>query len=361
MKRLFYLFIVFFISCNDTNNNKIANNHSCTPSKNKLDYYKQEITPFSKNSFEGKILVPGGTFSMGGDSSLGWKDEFPKHEVVVDSFWMDIHEVTNSQFKAFVESTGYITTAEQMVDWEELKKLLPEGTPKPDPEKLAPASLVFNPSDSPIPLNDVSKWWIWKKGANWRHPEGPESSIEGKENHPVVHVSWYDAVAYCEWSGSRLPTEAEWEYASRGGLNNSVYSWGNEKLDEGNAKANTWEGVFPYSNTLRDGHLYTAPVKSYSPNGYGLYDISGNVWEWCSDWYNENYYSTLKDKVTINPKGPKVSYDSNEPYSEKRVSRGGSFLCNKSYCSGYRNSMRMKTTPDTGSMHTGFRTVMDVN
>jgi len=248
-----------------------------------------------------------------------------------------------------------------MVDWEELKKLLPEGTPKPDPEKLAPASLVFNPSDSPIPLNDVSKWWIWKKGANWRHPEGPESSIEGKENHPVVHVSWYDAMAYCEWSGTRLPTEAEWEYASRGGLNNSVYSWGNEKLDEGNAKANTWEGVFPYSNTLRDGHLYTAPVKSYSPNGYGLYDISGNVWEWCSDWYNENYYSTLKDKVTINPKGPKVSYDSNEPYSEKRVSRGGSFLCNKSYCSGYRNSMRMKTTPDTGSMHTGFRTVMDVN
>jgi formylglycine-generating enzyme required for sulfatase activity len=187
-------------------------------------------------------------------------------------------------------------------------------------------------------------------------------SVQLKEKKiiQVVHVSWFDAIAYCEWSGTRLPTEAEWEFASRGGLKNSVYSWGDEDLDDGNPKANTWEGDFPYNNSLRDGYYSTAPVKSFPSNGYGLYDISGNVWEWCSDWYNENYYSMLKNETSYNPKGPSKSFDSNEPYAEKRVSRGGSFLCNKSYCSGYRNSMRMKTTPDTGSSHTGFRTVADL-
>jgi formylglycine-generating enzyme required for sulfatase activity len=304
------------------------------------------------------LLISGGTFSMGGDDDQAWRDEYPKHEVVIDSFWMDAHEVTNAQFTAFVEATDYVTTAEKAVDWEEIKKELPPGTPKPDASQLAPASLVFVPTDKPVSLRDVSQWWQWKQDANWRQPEGPGSSIIGKENHPVVHVSWFDAVAYCEWAGKRLPTEAEWEFASRGGLTDSVYAWGNEDLRSGKPKANTWEGAFPYRNDQSDGFYTTAPVQSYQTNGYGLYDMSGNVWEWCADLYHEDYYKTLEGKITLNPQGPETSYDSNEPYALKRVSRGGSFLCHDSYCSGYRNSMRMKTTPDTGSMHTGFRTVV---
>jgi formylglycine-generating enzyme required for sulfatase activity len=268
--------------------------------------------------------------------------------------------VTNAQFAAFVEATGYVTTAEEAVDWEEIKKELPPGTPKPDASQLAPASLVFVATDKPVSLRDVSQWWQWKQGANWRQPEGPGSSIVGKENHPVVQVSWFDAVAYCEWSGKRLPTEAEWEYASRGGLKDAVYAWGNEDLRSGKPKSNTWEGAFPYRNDQNDGFYTTAPVQSYQANGYGLHDMAGNVWEWCADLYHEDYYKTLGGKTTLNPQGPESSYDSNEPFALKRVSRGGSFLCHDSYCSGYRNSMRMKTTPDTGSMHTGFRTVVSV-
>jgi formylglycine-generating enzyme required for sulfatase activity len=271
---------------------------------------------------------------------------------------MDVHEVTNAQFAAFVEATGYVTTAEKAVDWEEIKKELPPGTPKPDASQLAPASLVFVATDKPVSLRDVSQWWQWRKGANWRQPEGPGSSIVGKENHPVVHVSWFDAVAYCVWAGKRLPTEAEWEYASRGGLKDAVYAWGNEDLRSGTSKANTWEGSFPYRNDQSDGFYFTAPVQSYQANNYGLFDMAGNVWEWCADLYHEDYYKTLAGKTTHNPQGPETSYDSNEPYALKRISRGGSFLCHDSYCSGYRNSMRMKTTPDTGSMHTGFRTVV---
>jgi formylglycine-generating enzyme required for sulfatase activity len=361
MRFLFFIIFLSILGCKNTNSKNVNAAHNCTPSNSR--FTSDDENNFIKNtsiSYVGKVLIPGGTFSMGADDNQGWRDEFPKHDVIIDSFWMDIHEVTNAQFSEFVEATGYVTTAEKTVDWEELKKLLPVGTPKPDDDKLAPASLVFVPTEEKVPLNDVSRWWEWRKGSNWRHPDGPLSSIEGKENHPVVHVSWFDAIAYCEWSGTRLPTEAEWEFASRGGLKNSVYSWGDEDLDDGNPKANTWEGDFPYNNSLRDGYYSTAPVKSFPSNGYGLYDISGNVWEWCSDWYNENYYSILKNETSYNPKGPSKSFDSNEPYAEKRVSRGGSFLCNKSYCSGYRNSMRMKTTPDTGSSHTGFRTVVDL-
>ena len=241
-------------------------------------------------------------------------------------FWMDVHEVTNAQFAAFVEATGYVTTAEKAVDWEEIKKELPPGTPKPDASQLAPASLVFVPTYKPVSLRDVSQWWQWRQGANWRQPEGPGSNIVGKENHPVVHVSWFDAVAYCVWAGKRLPTEAEWEYASRGGLKDAVYAWGNEDLRSGTSKANTWEGAFPYRNDQSDGFYTTAPVQSYQANKYGLYDMAGNVWEWCADLYHEDYYKTLANKTTHNPQGPKTSYDSNEPYALKRVTRGGQFL-----------------------------------
>jgi formylglycine-generating enzyme len=316
---------------------------------------------FSGNtSVVGMVLIPGGTFEMGGDNKQASPDEYPKHKVKVSSFYMDITEVTNAQFKNFVEATGYMTTAERKPDWDELKKSVPPGTPKPPDSVLVAASLVFNPSDGPVDLNDYAQWWSWEKGADWKHPEGKGSSIKGKDNYPVVQVSWDDAMAYCKWYGKRLPTEAEWEFAARGWLSNNIYPWGNEHVNAGKPKANSWEGKFPYQNEQKDGFIKIAFVKSYAPNGYGLYDMAGNVWEWCSDWYHANYYETLQDKVTINPKGPQRSYDPQEPYTQKRSLRGGSFLCNDGYCSGYRVARRMKSSPDTGLEHTGFRCVSDV-
>ena len=313
----------------------------------------------SDNNYPGMILIKGDTFLMGSNDSEGHPDESPVHEVKINSFWIDITEVTNLQFKEFVDATGYVTTAEMKPDWNELKKDLPPNTPKPDESLLVPASLVFKKNENISNLNNHTQWWNWVKGANWRHPGGEGTSIDGKDNHPVIHVSWFDAMAYAKWKGRRLPTEAEWEFASRGGLKNNKYSWGN---DPNLSKyANTWEGTFPKNNIKIDGFESTSPVKSYPPNNYGLYDMSGNVWEWCSDLYNFNYYSTLSNTIADNPKGPEKSFDPNEPYSEKRVVRGGSYLCSKSYCTGYRNSMRMKSTPDTGSMHTGFRTVKDID
>ena len=355
------IFVSTIISCNTKTTNKDVKNddtHICLPTPQNKFSEKPIIVKIQKKSKDNKnmVLIPGGVFSMGGDGD-GWKDEFPKHKVEIDSFWMDINEVTNNQFLEFVNSTGYITTAERNIDWNQIKKDLPPNTPKPDDSYLVPSSLVFFPTSGAVNLNDVSQWWKFINGANWRQPQGPGSNIDGKGNHPVVHVSWYDAIAYCEWAGSRLPTEAEWEYASRGGIIDATFSWGNEDLDEGKLKANTWNGNFPYYNSKYDGFIYTADVRSFEPNGYGLFDMSGNVWEWCSDWYDENYYYSVSEILSINPQGPPKSYDSNEPYAQKKVSRGGSFLCHKSYCTGYRNSMRMKSTPDTSSMHTGFRTV----
>ncbi|HEY4288673.1 MAG TPA: formylglycine-generating enzyme family protein [Puia sp.] len=301
------------------------------------------------------IWVPGGTFSMGGDNKEAQPDEYPKHRVTVDGFWMDRTEVTNAQFAAFVKATNYITTAEKKPDWDQLKKQLPPGTEKPDESLLVAASLVFSPPSHPVDLNDYGQWWAWKKGANWRHPQGAGSDIKGKENYPVVHVSWYDAVAYCKWAGKSLPTEAEWEFAARGGLKNNVYPWGNEGVSTGKTKGNFWDGHFPDKNTETDHYYHTAPVASFVPNGYGLYDMAGNVWEWCADYYNNTYYS--QSNGSINPKGPVKSYDPDEPYAIKRVIRGGSFLCNDSYCSGYRVSRRMKSTEDSGMEHVGFRCI----
>ncbi|MBS1660269.1 MAG: formylglycine-generating enzyme family protein, partial [Bacteroidetes bacterium] len=282
-------------------------------------------------------------------------DEYPKHTVTVNGFWMDKTEVTNAQFAAFVKATGYITTAERKPDWEQLKKQLPPGTAKPDPSLLVAASLVFTPPDHPISLDDYGQWWSWKKGANWKQPQGPGSNIKGKDNYPVVQISWYDAMAYCKWAGKSLPTEAEWEFAARGGLSDNVYPWGNEKVNTGSAKGNFWDGHFPDHNTETDHYYHTAPVASFPSNGYGLFDMAGNVWEWCSDYYNHEYYH--ESGGLNNPKGPSKSYDPDEPYATKRVIRGGSFLCNDSYCSGYRVSRRMKSTEDSGLEHLGFRCV----
>lgn len=310
-------------------------------------------------STTGMVLVKGGTFMMGGDNSQAGADEYPKHKVEVKRFWMDATEVTNAEFQKFVEATHYITTAETKPDWDEMKQTLPPGTPKPPDSLLVAASLVFHQTAGPVNLNDYSQWWHWQKGADWKHPEGPGSNIKGKENYPVVQVSWYDAMAYCKWAGKRLPTEAEWEFAARGGLQNDIYPWGNEPINEGKSKANSWGGKFPYYNDDKDGFVGLAPVKSFSPNGYALYDMAGNVWEWCSDWYDANYYQSLENSVAVDPKGPSKSYDPMDPYSPKRSLRGGSFLCNDAYCSGYRVARRMKSSPDTGLEHTGFRCVKD--
>ncbi len=311
-------------------------------------------------SLRGMVLIPGGSFMMGGDNNQASADEYPKHKVQVNAFYMDATEVTNEEFRKFVDATGYVTTAEQIPDWEELKKSLPPGSTRPPDSLLVAASLVFRQTEGPVDLKNYNEWWGWVAGASWRHPEGPGSNIDGKENYPVAQVSWYDAMAYCKWAGKRLPTEAEWEFGARGALVNNIYPWGNEHVNAGRPKANSWEGSFPYQNEKRDGYLTVAPVQSFAANGYGLFDVAGNVWEWCSDWYDANYYETLADADAINPRGPAKSYDPEQPYTAVKSLRGGSFLCNDSYCSGYRVARRMKSSPDTGLEHTGFRCVKDV-
>jgi formylglycine-generating enzyme len=306
---------------------------------------------------KGMVFIPAGSFTMGNATNDGRADEYPQHNVHLNGFWMDATEVTNAQFAAFVKATGYITTAEKKPDWELLKTQVPAGTPKPHDSLLVAASLVFKSCAETIPLNDASQWWRWTSGASWQHPEGAGSTLEGKENYPVVHISWEDATAYAKWADKRLPTEAEWEYAARGGLIEQPYSWGNTAIEDGKPKANTWQGQFPYNNTVWDGFARLAPVKSFAANKWGLYDMAGNVWEWCSDWYRSNYYEQLANKTTVNPTGPANSFDPEEPTVPKRVVRGGSFLCHASYCASYRVAARMKTSPDTGLEHTGFRCV----
>ncbi len=292
---------------------------------------------------------------MGGDNAQAKVDELPKHKVTLNSFWMDKTPVTNAEFQKFISATHYLTTAEKKPDWNELKKQLPPDTPKPADNILVAASLVFMPTDKPVSLDNPAQWWSWTPNANWQHPRGANSKMEGAD-HPVVHVSWDDANAFCKWKGKRLPTEAEWEWAARGGLANNIYPWGNEPIDEGKVKANTWQGNFPYKNTLRDQYFYTSPVGKFAANGYGLYDMAGNVWEWVSDWYGYHYYSIAKNGV-MNPQGPNKSDDPDEPLMPKKVLRGGSYLCNETYCTGYRVAARMKTSPDTSMEHVGFRCV----
>ncbi|VTU00819.1 sulfatase : Uncharacterized protein OS=Singulisphaera acidiphila (strain ATCC BAA-1392 / DSM 18658 / VKM B-2454 / MOB10) GN=Sinac_2774 PE=4 SV=1: FGE-sulfatase [Gemmataceae bacterium] len=307
----------------------------------------------------GMVWVPGGEFVMGADGETKQKNELPAHPVRVGGFYMDEAEVTNAQFRAFVAATGYVTTAEKPVNWDELKKQFPPGTPKPPEERLAPGSLVFTPPSTAVPFNDMTRWWTWTAGACWRHPEGPGSDLSGRDDHPVVHVSWDDATAYAKWAGKRLPTEAEWEFAARGGLDRKRFPWGDDPpTDTGNLKANVWQGEFPHRNTRADGWDRTAPVKSFPPNGYGLYDVGGNVWEWCADWYRADAYAG-RTGVAANPKGPDTFWDPNEPLVPKRVNRGGSFLCHVTYCESYRPAARRGTGVDTGMSHIGFRCVKD--
>jgi formylglycine-generating enzyme required for sulfatase activity len=306
----------------------------------------------------GMVWIPGGEFVMGSDGPEANADEGPAHPVRVDGFWMDATEVTNAQFAEFVEATGYVTIAERALDWEELQKQLPPGALKPPEEALAPGSLVFVAPRAPVPLEDLSKWWIWTPGANWRNPEGSGSSIEDRTNHPVVHVAWEDAVAYAEWGGKRLPTEAEWEFAARGALEGKPFSWGDEFRPDGAYMANTFQGRFPNGDTSADGFAAPAPVGSFPPNGYGLHDTIGNVWEWCADWYRPDAHRAhRRGEVALNPRGPAAGHDPAQPFQPVRATKGGSFLCSEMYCSNYRPSARIGTAADSGMSHLGFRCV----
>jgi formylglycine-generating enzyme required for sulfatase activity len=311
---------------------------------------------------KGMVYIPAGSFQMGGKTEQASPDEYPRRAVEVSAFFMDEHEVTNREFAEFVRATNYITVAERAIDWEVLKQQLPPGTPKPDDSVLQPGSLVFKKTSGEVNLQDYVQWWVWTTDANWWQPEGPGSSIEDRMEHPVVHIAWEDANAYAKWAGKRLPTEAEWEWAAMGGKDDPNYPWGDEPAQAAAKLANFWQGAFPYLNSKEDGYETTAPVKSFPPNGYNLYDMAGNVWEWCSDKYNYDAYQlTRSEKLVKNPQGPGASYDPQEPTVPKRSMRGGSFLCHDSYCSGYRVSRRMKSSEDSSFNHTGFRCVKEVN
>ncbi len=314
---------------------------------------------------EGMVWIPGGEFSMGAVDPRGQDanvvgmqattDSRPIHRVYVDGFWMDRTEVTNREFAKFVDATRYVTVAERTPTAEEFP-----GAP---PENLVAGSIVFSPPDRAVPLDDHFQWWAYVRGANWRRPEGPGSDLAGREQHPVLHVAYQDVEAYAKWAGKRIPTEAEWEFAARGGLAGQVYPWGDEFMKDGMWMANTHQGHFPVEDTRADAFHGAAPVAQYPPNGYGLYDVAGNVWEWTSDWYRHDYYAGLAQAggVARNPQGPAESFDPSEPGVAKRVHRGGSFLCTEQYCSRYMVGTRGKGEPSTGTNHLGFRLAKDAS
>jgi sulfatase modifying factor 1 len=291
----------------------------------------------------GMVWIPGGEAVLG--SQTGAEDS-PLHRVVLDGFWLDATEVSNAQFAAFVAATGYVTDAERV----------PTAADLPDvaAEQRVAGSLVFRPPAGAVDLREFWTWWSYVPGACWRHPDGPGSSLAGKDAHPVVHVSWRDAVAYAAWAKKRLPTEAEWEFAARGGLDQRRYVWGDDARPGDRLPANIWQGAFPQQNTEEDGFATTAPVRAFAPNGFGLHAMSGNVWEWCHDLYRPDAFGAPA-AAAKNPQGPSTCHDPHEPGVEKRVMRGGSFLCSDVYCLGYLPGTRMRSTPDTSLCHTGFR------
>lgn len=345
VRNVLLITLLFFFACRE--------NQQTTQNKT-----QQSGEPSEK--IEGMVWLPGGTFVMGTDETDAYDHERPAHQVRLEGFWMDETEVTNEQFSTFVEATGYVTVAERKPKWEDIQKQSPPGTPAPHDSLLVPGALVFNPPGQPVMLNDYSQWWRWVPGTDWKHPEGPGSNLDGRLAFPVVHVAYEDAEAYCAWAGKRLPTEAEWEFASRGGAEQQRYPWGGELRHEGRFMANTFQGSFPNHNSADDGFERLAPVKSFPPNAYGLYDMIGNVWEWTSDWYHVGYFKLLaKTPVSVSPPGPDKPYDPNEPYAIKRVSKGGSFLCADDYCVNYRPSARQGTAFDSGMSNLGFRCVKD--
>ena len=317
------------------------------------------MTPVPASSPRGMAWISGGEFSMGAmdppattDAGMhAAADARPIHRVYVDGFWMDKTDVTNEEFARFVKATGYVTIAERTPSAKEFP-----GAP---PENLVAGSVVFLPPDHPVQLNNHYQWWSYVKGANWRHPEGPKSNLKGREKYPVVQVAYPDALAYAKWAGKRLPTEAEWEFAARGGLVGKRYPWGDEFQPGGKWMANTHQGHFPNNDTGEDGYTGISPVAQFPPNRYGLYDMAGNVWQWTSDWYRPDYYQQLAvmGGVTRNPQGPDTPFDPSEPKEQKKVHRGGSFLCTDQYCARYVVGTRGKGEVTTGTNHLGFRCV----
>jgi sulfatase modifying factor 1 len=339
----------------------VAPNHALArpPSNGFLPTTENQNRP-SEAAPVGMVWIPGGEFSMGAQDPPGLQDPIgmqattdsrPVHRVLVDGFWMDATEVTNEAFTAFVTATGYITVAE--------RKPRAEDFPGAKPKDLVPGSVVFSPPSHAVPLTDELVWWSYVSGANWLHPSGPESSIKGKEQRPVVHVAFEDALAYAHWAGKRLPTEAEWEFAARGGLTGQVFPWGNAFKNGDRWMANSHQGHFPDHDSGADAFAGIAPVAQFPANGYGLYDVAGNVWEWTSDWYRADYYRQLAatGSVARNPQGPADSLDPAEPGVKKRVHRGGSFLCTDQFCSRYMVGTRGKGEISTGTNHLGFRCV----
>jgi formylglycine-generating enzyme required for sulfatase activity len=377
-----FFIIILCLSCNQSNRadteqitkEKVSNAISCTINgltvEDSTIYangggndFKETIV--NTNNYpgitpDGMVWIPGGEFSMGGVNPVGMSegghdqmnDARPVHRVYVDGFYMDATEVTNAQFTKFVKATGYVTVAERKPSQSEFPNV-PE-------ESLVAGSVVFTPPAEKVPLNNFLLWWSYVKGADWRHPLGPDSDLKGKENYPVVQIAWEDAEAYAKWAGKRLPTEAEWEFAARGGKGGALYAWGNQLKPDEKYRANIFEGSFPNDDNGADGFKGIAPVKQFSPNPYGLYDIAGNVWEWCSDWYGYDYYKPLaKEGIAKNPQGPIVSYDPLEPMAKKKVERGGSFLCTDEYCTRYMVGTRGKGEYRSASNHVGFRCVMN--
>lgn len=315
----------------------------------------------------GMAWVPGGTFLMGSDHRLASANERPAHRVKVHGFWIDVTHVTNDQFAEFVRRTGYLTTAQRKPDWETIRVQLPPGVPRPPDHVLVPGAMVFVGTDRPVDLRDVSQWWRFVPGANWRAPQGPGSSIEGKGDHPVVQVSHADALAYARWAGKRLPSEAEWEFAARGGLEQATYAWGDELLAQGQRQANYWDArgrPFPVVSAKAGGAVGTVRAGSFPPNGYGLHDMTGNAWQWVADWYRADHFVAQAQGARgpiDNPRGPADSFEPDEPgvppHAPRRVIRGGSFLCNEDYCLSYRPSARRGADPYSPMSHVGFRLV----
>ena len=301
----------------------------------------------------GMVWVPAGEFRMGSAEAI-FKDSLPIHRVWVDGFWMDATEVTNAQFEQFTKATGYATVAERRPKAEDM--------PNVPAEALVAGSLCCKPPDHPVDLDNASRWWAYVPGANWRHPAGPASDLAGREKYPVVHIAYEDAAAYARWADKRLPTEAEWEYAARGGLDQNDFIWGNTFKPDGKFMANSFQGSFPDHDSGEDGFVGISPAASFPPNAFGLYDMAGNVWEWCSDWYHPRTYAAYARQadLTINPAGPREAdaLDPDEPAVKKRVQKGGSFLCTDQYCTRYMPGGRGKGDPQTSANHVGFRCVM---
>jgi formylglycine-generating enzyme required for sulfatase activity len=299
--------------------------------------------------------IPGGAFTMG--SNAHYPEEAPPHRVTVGAFWMDRYTVTNKEFRRFVDATGYVTLAEKPAN--------PDDYPGAQPQMLAPSSVLFRKAAGPVDLRNPYNWWIYVAGADWRHPRGPGSSLQGLWDHPVVHVAYEDAEAYARWAGKELPTEAEWEFAARGGLDGAQYSWGDELTPGGKPHANTWQGEFPWQNLLEDGFEWTAPVGTFPANGYGLHDMAGNVWEWTTDWYQEHAKIEHACCTIDNPRGGgrDESFDPRTPGVKipRKVMKGGSYLCAPNYCRRYRPAARMAQGVDTSTCHLGFRCIVRAN